>query len=85
MSPVPRSVTPMGYNGKISEYDVLLTIVFILGLVVESPRVVRQFMGLEKTGDIIWNAAYDLVILLAAVIVFLLLDSLLNYLKRKFK
>ena len=75
----------MGYNGKISEYDVLLTVIFILGLVVESPRVVKQFMHLTKTGDIIWNAAYDLIILLAAVIVFLLLDGLLNYLKRKFK
>lgn len=75
----------MGINGKATEYDVLLTVIFILGLVVESPRVARQFVGLEKTGDILWNAAYDLMILTAAVVVFLLVDELLNYLKRKFK
>lgn len=75
----------MGINGKMTEYDVLLAVIFVLGLVVESPRVVRQFIGLTKTGDIVWNVAYDLLILTAAVIVFLIVDELLNYLKRKFK
>lgn len=75
----------MGINGKMTEYDVLLAVIFVLGLVVESPRVVRQFIGLTKTGDIVWNIAYDLLILTAAVIVFLIVDELLNYLKRKFK
>ena len=68
-----------------TEYDVLLAVIFVLGLVVESPRVVRQFIGLTKTGDIVWNVAYDLLILTAAAVVFLIVDELLNYLKRKFK
>lgn len=75
----------MGINGKVTEYDVLLAVIFVLGLVVESPRVVRQFIGLTKTGDIVWNVAYDLLILTAAAVVFLIVDELLNYLKRKFK
>lgn len=75
----------MGINGKMTEYDVLLAVIFVLGLVVESPRVVRQFIGLTKTGDIVWNVAYDLLILTAAAVVFLIVDELLNYLKRKFK
>ena len=74
----------MGGNRKITEYDVLLTVIFILGLVVESPRVVRQFVDLHRTGDIVWNAAYDLMILCAAIVVFVLVGQLLNYLKRKF-
>ncbi|MBR2093846.1 MAG: hypothetical protein IJ904_07425 [Candidatus Methanomethylophilaceae archaeon] len=75
----------MGINGKMTEYGVLLAVIFVLGLVVESPRVVRQFIGLTKTGDIVWNVAYDLLILTAAAVVFLIVDELLNYLKRKFK
>ena len=72
-------------NRKISEYDVLLALIWVLGLVVWSPKVIRQFAGLHKTGDIVWNASYDLMILLAVTVGFLLVDGLLNYLKRKFK
>lgn len=72
-------------NRKTSVYDILLSVIWVLGLVVWSPKLVRQFIGLTKTGDIVWNAAYDLMLLLAVTVGFLLLDGLLNYLDRKFK
>ena len=68
-----------------TEYDVLLAVIWLLGIVVWSPKVIRQFTGLHKTGDIIWNVSYDLMLLLAVTVGFLLLDGFLNYLKRKFK
>lgn len=74
----------MSYDKKTTVYDVLLTAIYILWCIVMSPRVVRQFDGLQKTGDIVWNAAYDLMIAAAAAVLLLFLDGLLNYLKRKF-
>ena len=73
----------MSYDKKTTVYDVLLTAIYILWCIVMSPRVVRQFDGLQKTGDIVWNAAYDLMIAAAAAVLLLFLDGHLNYLKRK--
>lgn len=63
---------------KITFADVLFIIIIVFSLVVASPYVIRQFMGLTKFGDILWNISYDIVILTVGLLVIYVLDKLIN-------
>lgn len=49
--------------------DFLIIVILVFGAVVASPFVMRQFVGLSKTADIIWNVSFDVVIVSAVLLV----------------
>lgn len=72
----------------VSVYDFLLVASAIEGFVVALPFVLRQFArlagpeGTVKIGDVLWNAAFDLLVFNAAVLVLVLLMKGLRKLDR---
>lgn len=58
--------------------DILILVVLFFLIIVASPYVIRQFMGLEKVGDIIWNISYDVVIAALVLLVAYVIDKLIN-------
>ena len=62
---------------KITVFDILLIVMAALGAVVVSPFVLRQFSVLSKAGDILWNAAFDLLLLTAVILFGVFLSKLL--------
>lgn len=67
---------------KIGLFDILLIILFFLILILASPYVAHQFIGLKKIGDILWNVALDAAMLTVLIIVFVFLAQLLNKFNR---
>lgn len=60
--------------------DWLVLILGALGLVLISPKVIGGLAKLQKTGDIIWNLALDLFIVIAWVLlVYVLMLSLRKF------
>ena len=47
---------------KIALSDILIIVILLFGAVVASPFIMRQFIGLKKVGDILWNVSLDIVI-----------------------
>lgn len=62
---------------RITVFDILLIVMAALGAVVVSPFVLRQFAALSKAGDILWNAAFDLLLLTAIILLGVFLSKLL--------
>ena len=60
-------------TGRLRASETLLWLALICACVVVSPFILRQFYRLEKTGDIIWNAAFDLMLAFVAMFVFVIL------------
>lgn len=58
--------------------ETLLWLMLLCGCVVVSPFVLRQFYSLEKRSDVVWNAAFDLMIAFGVMLVFILLAKLVR-------
>ena len=63
---------------KFTLVDILFAVIVIFSAVVASPYVIRQFMGLSKPYDVVWNISLDLVIAAAFILVIYIIDKVLN-------
>lgn len=57
-------------------YAILFGIAFVCAMIVVSPKIYFQFKGLTSTLDIMWNAAYDLLIGIVAIILISIVTKL---------
>lgn len=71
-------------RARVSAAEALLWLSFLQAMIVAMPFVVRQFYRLQdgegavKTGDVVWNMAFDFLIFNLALLVFILLVKLLR-------
>lgn len=63
---------------KVTFPDILFLVIAVFSAVVASPYVIKQFIGLKKFGDILWNVSYDIVLAAIAILVLYVLDKLIN-------
>ena len=68
----------MDMNHKFTFVDILCAIIAVFMLVVASPFVMRQFIGISKVGDILWNVSLDVVILSVFLLLLYTINRLLN-------
>lgn len=65
-------------KNKFSFVDFLLIVISVFMAVVASPYVIRQFLGLVKPGDILWNVSLDIVLVSIYILIVYIIDKVLN-------
>lgn len=63
---------------KITFVDILCAVIVVFSMVIASPFVMRQFIGLTKPGDILWNISVDVVALAVFLLILYAIDRVMN-------